>query len=713
MAQPIVEEVLRSTCNMCYRRCGVLVHLHDGKVLRVVGDPESPVNKGSLCIKGLAAVECLYHPDRLKHPLKRIGERGEGKWKRISWDEALQLIADAMNAAKKKYGAESVAFSHGDPKGFEHYIWRLCNVFGTPNISDTRTVCSIPRRFGATITYGYDTIGTDASPDLNYPSECIVMWGANVAFTHHPNYVRLKKALREGTKLIVIDPRKTDLAARADLWIQPRPKSDLALALGMINVIISEELYDKAFVREWTVGFDKLAEHVKDYPIDKVAELTWVPEEKIVETARLYATSSPASIEDGNPLDDDLNSVQSSRAVSILRAITGNLGIPGGDVDYARLPLGVKDTYGSRHFEKASFTLAEKLSEEQKVKIIGGDEGFAPVGMTRIVAPQLLTKAMLYEKPYPVKVLCLHANNPLITWPNSKEVFKAFNALDFFYVADHFMTPTAELADVVLPAATYLEENDVPFRTPYVLIIQKVAQIGEAWPDKKILNELGKKLGLAKYFWDDVDEALNEILSPIGLSFEEFKKVGFFTVPREYRKHERKGFNTPSKKVELYSSKFEEWGYDPIPVFREPPETHFSDPELAKEYPLVFTSWHNEAFRHSNNRQIATLRGRYPEPMVEIHPETARDLGILDGDMVYIETKRGRIKQKAQLNEGIDPRVVGLGYAWWFPEQGVESLHGWEESNINILTDNEPPYNPQIGSANLRGILCKVYKASD
>jgi len=162
-------------------------------------------------MKGLAAVECLYHPDRLKHPLRRMGERGEGKWKRISWDEALQLIADAMNAAKRKYGAESVAFSHGDPKGFEHYLWRLCNVFGTPNICDTRTVCSIPRRFGATITYGYDTIGTDASPDFDYPAECIMMWGANVAFTHHPNYVRLKKALRDGTKLIVIDPRNPDV----------------------------------------------------------------------------------------------------------------------------------------------------------------------------------------------------------------------------------------------------------------------------------------------------------------------------------------------------------------------------------------------------------------------------------------------------------------------------------------------------------------------
>ena len=312
----------------------------------------------------------------------------------------------------------------------------------------------------------------------------------------------------------------------------------------------------------------------------------------------------------------------------------------------------------------------------------------------------------------PVKVLCIHANNPLITWPNYKEVLRALKSLDFLYVADHFMTPTAELADVVLPAGTYLEENDVPFRTPYVLIQQKVAEIGQAWPDKKIINELAKKLGMGEYFWEEVDESLDVILSPLGLSFEEFRKLGFFTVPREYRKHLRRGFNTPSKKVELYSNRFKEWGYDPIPVFHEPPETPFSAPELVERYPLVFTSWHNETFRHSNNRQIATLRGRDPEPIVEIHPQTAEDLGIENGDMVYIETKRGRIKQKAKLTDGIDPRVVGLSYAWWFPEKGVESLHGCEESNINVLTDNSPPYNPQIGSTNLRGLLCRVYKVS-
>ena len=713
MAVQTGEEVVKSCCNLCYRMCGVLVHVSNEKVTRVEGDPQCPANMGSLCEKGLAAVETFYHPDRLKYPLKRMGARGEGKWQRISWDEALKTIAKAMNRAKETHGAESVAFSHGDPKGFEHYLVRLCNVFGTPNISDTRTVCSIPRRFGATITYGYSTIGTDASPDLDYPPACMVMWGANIAFTHLPNYVRLEKALQKGMKLVVIDPRKTGLAARADLWLQPRPKTDLALALGMMNIIIREELYDKSFVDERTVGFERLQEHVKDYPLKKVEEITWVPGEKIIGAARMYATTWPASIQDGNPMDDDLNSVQTARAIAILRAITGNLGIPGGDIDWADLPLGLKPTYAPGQTGALTFTLNEKMSEDQRRKMIGADAGFAPVPMVRIAPSQLLVKAILYEKPYPVKVLGVHANNPLMTWANAQEVYRALMGLDFLYVADQFMTPTAELADIVLPAATYLEGNGIAFRSPFVHVRQKVAEVAEAWPDKKMINELAKKLGLGEYFWDNVDDALDLILKPMGITFEEFRSIGTFMAEKGYRKHERTGFNTPSGKVEIYSSLFEKWGYDPLPVYYEPPETPYSAPELKKDYPLIFTSWHHKGFRHSNNRQIASLRGMEPEPIVEIHPETAKNFGIKDGDWVYIETKRGRIKQRAMLTEGIDPRVVAPSYGWWFPEQGVESLHGWKESNINILTDSEPPYNPQIASTNLRGILCRVYKVPE
>ena len=328
-------------------------------------------------------------------------------------------------------------------------------------------------------------------------------------------------------------------------------------------------------------------EHVKDYAVEKVEEITWVPKEKIIEAARLYATTKPASIQDGNAMDDDLNSVQTARAIAILRAITGNLGIAGGDIDWADLPLGLKPTYAPGQAEALSFTLDEKMSEDQRNKMIGADGGFAPVPMVRIVPSQLLVKAILSERPYPVKVLCVHANNPLMTWANAHEVYKAIVALDFLYVSDQFMTPTAELADIVLPAATYLEVNGVAFRSPFVHVRQKVTQIAETWPDKTMINELAKKLGLAEYFWEDVDEALDIILKPMGLTFEEFRIIGNFTAEKGYRRHEAKGFNTPSGKVEIYSSLFEKWGYDPIPVYYEPPETPYSAPELAKEYPLI------------------------------------------------------------------------------------------------------------------------------
>jgi len=708
------ERIVKSCCNLCYRLCGVLVHTKDGKVVRIEGDPDYPANRGALCIKGRAAAEILYHPQRLQYPLRRAGSRGEGKWQRISWDEALEIIANAMNSVKDKYGAESVAFAHGDPKGFEPYLVRLCNVFGTPNICDTRTVCSVPRRLAAVITYGYKAIGTDTSPDLDYPPACLLVWGANIALTHLPNYVRLKEALKKGTKLIVIDPRRTELATKAQLWIQPRPKTDLALALGMINVIISEKLYDESFVKEWTLGFDKLRDHVKDYAPEKVAEITWVPKDQIVEAARLYATTKPAAIQDGNAMDDDLNSVQTARAICILRAITGNLGIPGGDVDFKELPLDLKPTYAPGQMkEMTSFTLDEKLDEKQRKKIIGAEWGFAPVPMARIVPSQLLVRAILSEKPYPIKVLCIHASNPLITWANAQEVYKALMKLDFMYVADLFMTPTAELADVILPACTYLEVDDVAFRSPFVRVVQKVAQIGEAWPDKKIINELAKKIGLGQYFWQDVNEALDIILKPMGLTFEEFRTVGHFVARRLYRAHERKGFDTASGKVEIYSTLFKEWGYEPLPEFHEPPETPYSAPELVSEYPLLFTSWHQGSFRHSAYRQITTLRGVEPVPIVEIHPKTAESLGIEDGDLVYIETPRGRIKQRAILTETVHPRVIGVSYGWWFPEENIDSLHGWKESNINVLTSMEPPFNAQIGSTNLRGSLCRIYKVSE
>jgi anaerobic selenocysteine-containing dehydrogenase len=298
-----------------------------------------------------------------------------------------------------------------------------------------------------------------------------------------------------------------------------------------------------------------------------------------------------------------------------------------------------------------------------------------------------------------------------LTFSNVKETYKALQKLDFLMVADHVMTPSAALADIVLPAATYLEYNGVSARAGIIQAVQKVAQIGECWSDHKMVNELSKRLGLGEYFWEDVEESLDIILKPLGLTFDEFRKIGAIVVPKEFRKYEREGFKTPSGKAEIYSERFKQWGYEPLPVYHELPETPYSAPELTKEYPLIFTSCHSYVFHHSADRHISALRGVEPEPVVDIHPETAAKLGIGDGEWVYIETQRGRIKQKAVLTSTVDPRVISLSYACWFPEKGISEVYGWQESNINILTDDKPPYNPQIGSTNLRGVVCKVYRA--
>ncbi|UCG08897.1 MAG: molybdopterin-dependent oxidoreductase, partial [Desulfobacterales bacterium] len=296
----------------------------------------------------------------------------------------------------------------------------------------------------------------------------------------------------------------------------------------------------------------------------------------------------------------------------------------------------------------------------------------------------------------------------------AQEAYQALLKLDFLAVGDMFMTPTAALADIVLPVATYLEFDDIvapPYSLPMALVQQKVTSVAECRSDFEILRDLARKLELGEYFWNKEEEHLDFVLGPSDISFNEFRKIGVLAGNKHYQSYQSQGFSTPSGKVELYSSQLKEWGFDPLPTHHELPETPLSAPELAKEYSLVFTSWKAGVYRHSGGRQISSLRNTHPDPMVWIHPDTAGQQGIADGDRVYIETKRGRIRQKARLTKDIDPRVVGIDYGWWFPESGPQNLYEWAEANINILTDDSPPYGREMGTPNLRGILCKIRKA--
>lgn len=696
-----MDTIVKAFCSgNCTGACGILVTVRDGKAIEIRGNPDCPINKGSICPKGRAQLELLYHPNRLRYPRKRQGERGEGRWQRVSWDEALTTIAQRLDEIKRQFGPQSVVLAMGTPKGLElAFIQRFASLFGTPNVVPPGHICHMVLVLASTYTCGSPTI-----PDYEHPPRCLMVWGSNPLQTNEDavTRARFRPALDKGAKLIVIDPRETNVAAQASLWLRPRPGSDGALALGMINAIIENKLYDADFVTRWTTGFDQLTELIKDYPLSKVEEITWVPKEQIREAARLYATTRPAAIQWGNALEHTSNSFQTCRAISILRAICGNLDIPGGDLMI----------HTPRTMRPSDFMLLRKFPRDRE-KMIGSD--FRVATGSFLVPRQLVIKTILEEKPYPVKALCLFGSNPLLTYANASEVYNALTKLVLLVVSELFMTPTAELADVVLPAAANLELDDIGYygsRREFIVARSKVVEPeGECWPDYRMINELAKKLGFEEYFWNDASECLDLILQPTYLTFDEFKKVGILRASREYKEYERNGFRTPSQKVEIYSEQLKQLGYEPLPGYKEPPETPVSSPELAKEYPLVLTSAKSPYFFHSSGRNLPTLRRMSPDPLVEINPETASQLGIRDGDWVYIETKRGKIRQKTHLNAKIDPRVIIAAYGWWFPEKLASELYGWDQSNINLLTESMPPYSPEMASPNLRGMLCKVSKA--
>jgi anaerobic selenocysteine-containing dehydrogenase len=706
-------EIVKSVCGLCGGNCGVLITLEAGKPVKIKGDPESPPNRGSLCKIGLASLEYLDHPDRLKHPLKRVGGRGEGNWQQISWDEAFGLAADALNKVKQEYGPQAVAMVHGSAKGqMDTHLVRLANAFGTPNVVCSDHVCHVPRMLATEFTFGFLPDG-----EFEPPPACVMVWGANIAATRFNVYRNFLKAVEKGARVIAIDPLQTGIAKTADLWLQVRPGSDLALALGMIKIIIDEQLYDKEFVNKWTVGFEKLETHVQDYPPERVAEITWVPADSIVKAARWYATHKPSHIEWGNALDQQLNSFQAGRAISILMALTGNLGVVGGEIE--TLGSGFRDgdpnregsQIGVRGRWSYELELRDTLSRDDRKKKV--DPNLLPD--FRYVLPQSVVRSILEEHPYPIRAMFVQASNPLSCWPNIQKVYQSFRKLDFLAVSDMFMTPTAAMADIVFPVASYLEFDGIQVNAPGTIaqFQQKVAQIGECRSDYEIINDLAKKLGLGGYFWDNMDDFWDAILKPTGLTFDEFKKVSPFTGKkkvRQYKQYEETGFRTPSGKVELYSKELEELGFDPLPTYHEPPETPYSDPELAKEYPLLCTTWKLEVYRHSGGRQIPSLRHLHPDPVVILHPETASKLGIKEGEWVSIETKRGKIRQKADLSAGVDRRVVVVDHAWWFPERDETDLFRYADSNYNVLTNDKPPFNNEVGSFTIRGLACKVSK---
>lgn len=730
----------KAICMWCHSHCRVSAVIENGRLVRVEEDKDhpwgslfTPITKG--CLRARAAAEWFYHPDRLGYPLKRAGEKGEGKWQRISWEQALDEIAENLRQIRDKHGAEAIGNTSGTGRTHDEYRDRFFHLLGSPNSIGQGEIC-----WGPHITAGHTFFGWTPFPVVRPETNCILAWGGGIPMYLPPLWHASRKAMRRGAKFIVVDPRRIESAEKADIWLQLRPGTDCALAMGMINVIISEGLYDKEFVDKWCHGFDKLAERAQEYAPEKVADITWVPAEKIKEAARMYATNKPAGSIQGMGVEHLPNSMEALHARFILPAITGNIDIKGGDL-LEGPPVKV--------ITAKEIELAEKLPPEQRKKALGADRfklmawpGYELLepnvkrvwgkmgGDVAIEFPAhapTVYRAIITGKPYPVRAMITLSSNPMVTQANTKLVFKALKSLDLYVVMDFWMTPSAELADYVLPAASWLERPHIHdmFGTSKTVLACEAAMPSSVEGqyhrkrDYDLWRELGIRLGQEEYWpWKTLEEAYDYRLAPLGYTLKGFmdkkEKGGFDIPPTLYKKYEKTGFGTPTRKVELYSTVLEELGYDPLPRYEEPHESPVSNPELAREYPLILiTGGRFNPMYHSEHRQIESLRKRHPDPIMQLHPKKAEELDIKDGDWVWIETPRGRIRQRCRYFEGMDPRVVHVQHGWWFPELPGEEpwLHGVWMSNANVLTDDDPEHCNKInGGWPLRTALCKVYK---
>lgn len=711
----LFDHKLKTTCRFCLNYCGMIVS-KVGEKLKIQGDPDHPLSKGFLCAKGRSAIDIITSPARILHPLVKCGERGSGVWKRISWGEAIERIAAQLVEIRDAYGAEAIAVECLPPKDYQ--IWEaFAKVIGTPSFfkHDAHN-CFTPQfladysTFGSLVTYPNFT-----EADAQHVNT-LVLWGINPTETNPSKGAVFEKA-RKKAKVVVIDPRPIPFARRADIWLRVRPGSDAALALGMLHYIVERGLYDHNFVGKWSVGFEELRERLKQYPLDKVSRLTWVEEGKIKAAAELMALNKPTAIFTFIGLTMNGNGFDTLRCLGLLVALLGCIDVLGGNA--IKIPPAIvrRGFEGEKAFKLSESVLGKQISAKE-YPLLSGESALTPYPH-----PWDFVDAMLTGKPYPIKAL-LTACNPITSLEDGEKVLRAFKNLDLLVVFELFVTPTAEFADFLLPITSHLETDAVTIYTGMNFIVARnkcLEPLGEARDETEVLLEILRKMGLANNLpFKTKDEYLNYLLEPAGLSFKDLRKAVYLLKPYEERKYEKgllrpdgkPGFNTPSGKVELSSNLLRSYGYDPLPLHREPPLSPYSTPELVKDYPYVLvTGVKTLAHYNGLGLQIPKLRGLRPYPLLEISPGAAKNLGLEEGSWAYVEvpTSANRVKMKIHIVDGLDDRVVCTKGLWYLPEEADQEKRIWG-ANINKIVPNLSS-DPILKTSSARALLCKVYSA--
>jgi anaerobic selenocysteine-containing dehydrogenase len=739
----------------------------------------------------------VYSDQRLRYPIRRTNPKGAADpgWERISWNQALDTIAAKLGEINSKYGPESIAVARSGPAGSpmgELGLWvtRFANGLGSPNNIATTHICQWHRDCGSSYTYG--NIGRMHSEGRAQfeRSNCILIWGNNTHATRHSLLRYIKKGRKRGAKLIVVDPRKTEIAAMADLWLQVRPGADGALALGMINEAIGNNLYDREFVRDWTTApflvradtgdflrpgdleegggssdyavmdsasgqteycsagkpvkgepvleevrafrlkhgptvqcktvFQLLREAAALYTPERAETVTGIPRDKIRGATEMLFQLKPASWYSWNGIEQSINATQTNRALCILYGLTGNFDTPGGNVILqgpAMNPIVGHDL----------------LSPEVDRKRLGSAERpLGPAGTFKSTQAYEVYNSILTGEPYPIKGMVGFGGNLIMSNAPSAVAREAISRLDFHVQTELFLSPTAELADIVLPAASSWECWHVGSNIGslgdkgYIQLRPEVVPPRhESWPDMKIMFELAKRLGFGDLFWGgDIEAGVNHQFAPSNVTVEQLKMSPGgveIDLPVAYKKYGKKGpagdfsgLPTPSKRIEIYSTIFKDHGYDPLPVWRDPIAACFQEKDALERFPLRLINSKVVEYSHSQHRALPSLRKRIPQPFLEINPKMADKLGIRDGDRAILETPYGRISLPAKVTESIAYDVVCTQNGWW---QECKSLkltgydpYSAEGANVNMLyrTDYKDPIS---GSLLIKGHPCNVLKA--
>lgn len=688
-------EVRKTICSICNpgTHCGIDAYVKSGVVIKVEGTRENPHSEGTLCAKGNAGRQYVYHKDRIRTPLVKTGDRKSGRFVPVSWDRALDLIAERLLKIRGESGPESVVFYAGYPKWMRPFLKRLAHGFGSPNYCTESSVC-----FRASFMAGALNYGRLGKADIAR-SNCLLAWSANPFYSNPPAARGILDARDRGLKIIDVGPLITPLTAHADLHLRIRPGTSGALALGMAHVIIEEGLHDRRFVEDHTLGFEEYRAYARGFPPAVAEEITGVPARSIIEAARLYATTKPACMQNSsNATTHHTNGLQNHRAITALIGLTGNYDVEGGNPVVRPAYLyqtcqGLSTREDEFEQPRAWEAMAPRLGQDRY-----------PVWCKLVPEAQAMHLPFQIEsgEPYPIRAMLAFGLNHRM-WPGSDYLETRLKELDFLVDVDLFMTDSARLADVVLPACTSFERSELKFY-PQKYVIWTQPAIRPQWesrPDADILVDLARRMVPEDSLMREGYEAcVDWMLEPTKLTVSELKNhPGGFAVkdvkPPPFRKYEKSGFGTPSGKMEFASTILTEAGLDALPTYREPKLSPRSAPEVAKAFPLILTTGARlPMFVHSRTFRLGWTRSLRPDPMVDIHPGDAGERGISQEDWVSLSTPRSSVRVRANLTEMVPPGVVSM-------------YHGYAEANVNLLV--EPDYlDPITGYAGFKSLLCEV-----